>query len=728
MGDNNESDMNTKLLEKKINNHVYNEKKGKYPFLLEFKQLKHYYNQRKEFKNDLSLGYFSPDNEENESNPSNNSQKKEDVQFKPQKKISQNMFCLIDRKWLIKWKKHIGYKEIKNKIKEVKINNNDYNWISEIIDKNYKENYLNPLDNNVIYKDNEIDPSTDFKVIHKDSFKLFSIISENSDKNQNYRKYPIRLLKDKYIIFLNNDMFYILYKNINSQKYSEIIVYFLEMKEKNEEANKSQNEKMKGSKKKIMDIFTNNDLNEWLKEINFNYLNEIEKEIEYNNCKIRIYNKTLLRKVEESQMRNSIFPDIECGRNELLNANTLSNGLTKIVEAQLKANQFMMRSNKTIDSNISNNPFTGMVFENIKQNKLKSSKINLNNDEKEINNDMKIENNDNHNLDKFNDKTYNILNIDNNIDDRPFKSIKYNSQENQKQLTNNSDFINNNQVNNFVNSQSQPNFSQNQNNNFNYNNNQNNNINNCNFQNQMQLNNNNIIQNNNSQGLCTNNNMMNIDFNSLQNNQIFDFNNCQSNMYQQNNLLLNCNQNMQFNSCFPNIQNNNLMQNNFQPNFNNFNDYQKIMMNMYLNFMNNLNFLNNNNVQNNNNNGKKYPHKSGLQNIGQTCYMNATVECLSNIQEITDYLLNLNDNFISQEKSLTLSYRSLLMELFLNGQKCVVPEVFKTVIGELNPLFQGNHAADSKDLVFFIIERLHLELNNENKNFQIYKKIFFNLK
>ena len=107
--------------------------------------------------------------------------------------------------------------------------------------------------------------------------------------------------------------------------------------------------------------------------------------------------------------------------------------------------------------------------------------------------------------------------------------------------------------------------------------------------------------------------------------------------------------------------------------------------------------------------------------------MNATIECLSNIKEITEHLLNLNENFIPKEKSLTLSYRSLLIELFLSGQKCVVPKVFKYVIGELNPLFQGMHAADSKDLVFFIIERLHLELNNENKNIQSIQKDFYQL-
>jgi hypothetical protein len=75
-------------------------KEKKHPFLLQFKQLKYYYNHRKKFKNYLSQEYAS---QENELNPSRN--------------IVQNIYSLIDRKWLKKWKKYVGYKEIKKKNK-----------------------------------------------------------------------------------------------------------------------------------------------------------------------------------------------------------------------------------------------------------------------------------------------------------------------------------------------------------------------------------------------------------------------------------------------------------------------------------------------------------------------------------------------------------------------------------------------------------------------------------
>jgi ubiquitin C-terminal hydrolase len=41
--------------------------------------------------------------------------------------------------------------------------------------------------------------------------------------------------------------------------------------------------------------------------------------------------------------------------------------------------------------------------------------------------------------------------------------------------------------------------------------------------------------------------------------------------------------------------------------------------------------------------------------------------------------------------------------------------MFKKIIGKLNPLFEGMHAADAKDLIFFILEKLHQELNKNDK-------------
>jgi len=133
--------------------------------------------------------------------------------------------------------------------------------------------------------------------------------------------------------------------------------------------------------------------------------------------------------------------------------------------------------------------------------------------------------------------------------------------------------------------------------------------------------------------------------------------------------------------------------------------------------MNNMNNMNTA-LNTNKSNPYSYPHQSGLENIGQTCYMNSTIQCLSNVKGLSDVLLKNYGNYNVESQPLALAYSSLLYDLFNNKAKSIAPKLFKEIIGILNPLFKGNHAADSKDLLFFLIETLHKELNNGSNYIQ----------
>ena len=128
----------------------------------------------------------------------------------------------------------------------------------------------------------------------------------------------------------------------------------------------------------------------------------------------------------------------------------------------------------------------------------------------------------------------------------------------------------------------------------------------------------------------------------------------------------------------------------------------------------------------------------GLDNVGATCYMNATLQCLANIKPITEYLLNKEKyTFLFNNADaciLTLKYTQVLIGLFCHESRTgsYSPEDFKKIISEYNPLFEGVKANDSKDLIIFLLEVLNNELikihnkkhniiNEQNNNIPIKK-------
>ena len=114
----------------------------------------------------------------------------------------------------------------------------------------------------------------------------------------------------------------------------------------------------------------------------------------------------------------------------------------------------------------------------------------------------------------------------------------------------------------------------------------------------------------------------------------------------------------------------------------------------------------------------------GLANIGATCYMNATLQCFSNIELLRTEFLDpsIYDNLDKNKETKTiLSFA--LAEVFRNlwikfdeTKKYYAPENFKKIISEKNPLFQGIQANDPKDLILFMFETMHSELKTTDLN------------
>ena len=107
----------------------------------------------------------------------------------------------------------------------------------------------------------------------------------------------------------------------------------------------------------------------------------------------------------------------------------------------------------------------------------------------------------------------------------------------------------------------------------------------------------------------------------------------------------------------------------------------------------------------------------GLENIGATCYMNSTLQCLSNTDKLTTYFL---EKFTYKKddvsKKISNNFYIVLHNLWESEKNYYKPIKFKKALSEENPLFSGINANDSKDLLNFLLERLHVELNKASND------------
>ena len=89
--------------------------------------------------------------------------------------------------------------------------------------------------------------------------------------------------------------------------------------------------------------------------------------------------------------------------------------------------------------------------------------------------------------------------------------------------------------------------------------------------------------------------------------------------------------------------------------------------------------------------------------------MNATLQCLSNSKKLTEYFLKVYKT--ASNKIMSNEYYEVLKNLWDRKNKAYSPYSFKEVLSKENPLFAGIAANDSKDLINFLLERFHQELN-----------------
>lgn len=110
----------------------------------------------------------------------------------------------------------------------------------------------------------------------------------------------------------------------------------------------------------------------------------------------------------------------------------------------------------------------------------------------------------------------------------------------------------------------------------------------------------------------------------------------------------------------------------------------------------------------------RHPGVMGIHNHGNTCFMNAVIQCLSNTDLFVEYLLS--DEFrtclggITHSCVLTRQFVALIESLWTGSYHAEISSTFKEIVGDFAEQYSGTAQNDSQEFLLWLLDKVNEEL------------------
>ncbi|XP_032588362.1 ubiquitin carboxyl-terminal hydrolase Usp2 isoform X2 [Drosophila mojavensis] len=111
---------------------------------------------------------------------------------------------------------------------------------------------------------------------------------------------------------------------------------------------------------------------------------------------------------------------------------------------------------------------------------------------------------------------------------------------------------------------------------------------------------------------------------------------------------------------------------------------------------------------------EKFEGLCGLRNIGNTCFMNSVIQCLSHTTELTRFLRAHHTNTrtaTSKDQQILYEFAKLIQEMWTSNVHSVTPMELKRAFSTKHRMYSDYNQQDAQEFLRFFLDSLHSALN-----------------